>query len=386
MRTLCFRMVCGAGGDMILASLIDAGVDIAYLERELGRLDIEGLWIAAERTRRGGIGCVQMNLGWAKQTRYRHVPELLELIDGRGYPARVFRRCERVLRRLAEAEASVHGIAVEKVHFHEIGAVDTIIDVLGACLCLEYLGIERVVFPTLTVGHGTITCEHGVMPVPAPATAHLLRGLRVTTIDVPTEILTPTGCAILTTLGEQSLEGTAGTLAGVGYGCGTKQFEGYPNVLRAELIDTESVNAPTADTVVVLESDMDHLSGEVMAFTAEELFACGALDVSWCPLVMKKGRPGYRLTVLVEPGMEHETAKMIMRQTRTLGVRSATVRRLIARRSVRTSEGAGAELREKVCDTGEATFVKPEYEDLAALARRRGVPLIELLSEYGRQA
>ncbi|MBD3316384.1 MAG: nickel pincer cofactor biosynthesis protein LarC [Chitinivibrionales bacterium] len=385
MRTITFRTVCGASGDMILAALIDLGVDANYLNKETAKLGIEGLQVGVGKAKMGGIACSRMELAWSEQKSYRHLPQILNMIDGKGYPPRVLERCKRVLRRLAEAESKVHGIAVEKVHFHEIGAVDTIIDVLGACLCLEYLQVDRVVFSTLTVGYGTIDCEHGIMPVPVPATAEMLRGLRFSSIDVPTEILTPTGCAILTALGEQTMEHVAGTLLGVGYGCGTKIFQRYPNVLRTELVDDEAAEDLATDSVAVLESDIDHISGEVLGFTAEELLAGGALDVSWCPLAMKKGRPGYRLTVIAKPGDETRLAALIMKQTRTLGVRVGTISRFVARRAFRTTTFYGEEHQEKVCRIGETTFSKLEYEALAALARRRGIPLVELMNEYGRE-
>jgi pyridinium-3,5-bisthiocarboxylic acid mononucleotide nickel chelatase len=381
-RTLYFDVTCGASGDMILAALLELGAPLEQLRADLGRLPVQQLSIGVDRGCRRGLACGSMELSWAEQRTYRHLSDLVALVQAGNYPPSVVKRCTDVLNRLAEAEASAHGVEVERVHFHEIGAVDTIVDILGASLCLEYLGIERIWYSTLTVGSGAIETEHGEMPVPVPATSRMIQGLRLRGLDTGTEILTPTGCAILTTLGEQVRAIPEGTVAGIGVGAGTREINGCSNVLRAFLIERDEHSHEPRHKVCVLESDMDHVSGEIMGFTAEQCLGAGALDVSWTPVFMKKGRPGYRLTVICEEGDRDRLAGLIIGQTRTLGIRYTHVSRIAAERESGTTAFQGTQVAEKHCRYGSYRFSKLEYESLASLARTSGRPLVELLEEY----
>lgn len=387
MKTAYFDLMCGASGDMILAALLDAGASLDALRDGLSRLGLSGLRVDIRPTRRSGMQCSQMVFAWDDARSYRHLPDILGMIGKAGYSAEVYERCEKILYRLAEAEAAVHGIDIEKVHFHEIGAVDTIVDVAGICLCLESLGIGRVMFSEITVGHGTVEIEHGRLPVPVPATTRMIQGLRMRSLDVSTEILTPTGCAVLTALGEQSPGLPPGAVTRTGYGCGTKVFDHQPNALRVLLMDTGAEHAGDADqdTVCVLESDMDHISGECMAHAAQACLDAGALDISWSPLFMKKGRPGYRLTVMCTPKDTNRLIDTVIAQTRTLGVRYRDTSRVVARREVRTREFMGHEVEEKTCTYRGRSFSKLEYESLAALARTTGRALPDIVDEYLRE-
>jgi uncharacterized protein (TIGR00299 family) protein len=386
MKAVYFHTLCGASGDMILASLIDCGVPLEHLQQQMARTGIEGLSIQTERVERGGVSCQSMRLAWQTPKEYRHLPQILQIISAGGYSPRVVERCTQVLERVARAEAAVHGVPVDKVHFHEIGAVDTIIDVLGSCLCLEYLGVEQVLFSTLTEGHGTIQCDHGVMPVPAPATASLLQGFRLQTLDIPTEILTPTGAGLLTALGQQASGGPVGTVVRVGHGCGTKTFAQHPNYLRAVLLDTADTAGSGSDTIWVLESNLDHVSGEVMGFTAEELLRLGALDVCWTPVYMKKGRPGYLLAVQCSEQQRERLIDCIMANTRSLGVRYHQLARTVAGRRGQRQDFLGEQVDTKQCTWAGRTFTKIEYEACAALARQRKVPLVDVMDEFCRQS
>jgi hypothetical protein len=380
MKAIYFDLQSGAGGDMILASLIHLGVPSDYLLEQLGKLGIEGLKIATAAEKRHGITCARLELSWAEQKAYRHLPDILAMIHKGEYPEKAVKRAETVLRRIAEAEARVHDIAVEKVHFHEIGAADTIVDVLGCALGLDYLGVDGVFFSSLTVGHGTITTEHGAMPVPAPATAEMARGFAIRGVDVSGELLTPTGCAILTALGEQVGQMPAGRVEAIGYGCGTRRLEKMPNLLRAILLDRQ-VGAEE-DTVCILETTLDHISGELMGFAAERLFEGGAVDVSWTPVFMKKGRPGYHLTVIAPPEKEHTLVASVIRHTRTLGVRTTVARRHVATRSQHGRTLLGREIIEKKACFEDQKFGRIEYESLAALARERNVGIMDILEEW----
>jgi pyridinium-3,5-bisthiocarboxylic acid mononucleotide nickel chelatase len=384
MRSLFFDLPSGAAGDMILASLIDCGAPIENLQSELARLGIPGLRIAAVQEVRNGITARRVSIEAAKEQNLRHYQTILEMIERGGYKPAIARKAHDVLMAIARAEAKVHGIPTEKVHFHEIGAVDTIVDILGTLICLDMLGVDRVYFGTLTIGHGSIQAAHGVMPVPAPATAELLAGFAVRTLDIPTEILTPTGCAILTTIGEQRPYAPSGKVEKTGYGCGAKEFDSQPNVLRAMLFASETVESDV-EPVCVIESDIDHISGEVMGYAARQCMLGGALDVSWCPIFMKKGRPGYRLTVVAKPDDRQRLTDCIIVQTRTLGVRWDIKSRTVAKRQKRTAVFEGKKIEEKQCAFKGQSYVKPEYESLTKLAEESNIPLIELLSRYERK-
>jgi pyridinium-3,5-bisthiocarboxylic acid mononucleotide nickel chelatase len=385
-KVLYFDLLSGASGDMILGSLVDLGVPVKHLNTELGRLAIPGLLLGVKRSDRNGIVCAKMTMRWDKPGEYRHLHDILRLIKKAHYSASIYDRCETVLRAIASAEAKAHGIPLDHVHFHEIGAVDTIVDIVGTIIGIDYLKADTLLFSSLTEGHGTITTEHGVMPVPAPATAALIKGFHVTRLPIPTELLTPTGAALLTTLGKQELVAPSGIVLKHGNGCGSKVFKEHPNFLRASLISVEQdENYVKGDTVTLLETDMDHISGEIMGSVAEILMEKGALDVSWIPLYMKKGRPGYRLTVISAPSKSAELADLVMIHTRTLGVRMQNVRRIIADREIKQGEFAGHTIREKWCGYKGYSFTKAEHDDLAQIAKKKGVPVVEVAERYVRE-
>jgi uncharacterized protein (TIGR00299 family) protein len=262
--------------------------------------------------------------------------------------------------------------------------VDTIVDVAGVCCALEYLKIDEVRFSTLTEGHGTIHTEHGVFPVPAPATANLVKGFHVSRLDVPTELLTPTGAALLTTLGTQSLACPAGVVKKTGHGCGMKVLKNHPNFLRAVLVKTEDeLHAGAAgDIVAVLETDMDHVSGEIMGNAGALLMESGALDVSWTPVYMKKGRPGYRLTVIASPKKAAALIDLIIIHTRTLGVRIRTVQRIVAQREIQGATFSGYKVSEKRCCYKGHSFSKIENDDLVRISKKRKIPVVELIEKF----
>jgi pyridinium-3,5-bisthiocarboxylic acid mononucleotide nickel chelatase len=387
MRVLYFDVVCGAAGDMLLASLIDMGFPVELLAGQLGRLPVEPIALNVEKVSRSGVRCTQITPTFGHSHHHRHLDDLLAIFRKGNVAPAIVDRCEKVLIRLADAEAKVHGIPREKVHFHEVGALDTIVDVLGVAMAIDYFKVDEVCFSTLTDGHGTIKAAHGVMPVPVPATAVMLRGFRHTTLPIATELLTPTGAALLTALGRQLPDTWEGTVRATGYGCGSKEFEEHPNFIRALLLETgEDSGIPFSDTVLLLETDMDHISGEVMGDVASLLLEAGALDVSWTSLYMKKGRPGYRLSVLATDEKGKSLVDLIMRHTRTLGVRVQKIHRVTAERRALTVELDGEPVEAKECTSNGVTFTKPEYESLAAMARKRGISVIEMMEAFVRRS
>ncbi len=389
MKTVYFDVVSGASGDMILSSLIDCGVPLDYLRGELARLSLPGLTLDVEKQKRNGISACHLVLHWDIPGAYRHVHQILDTIKSAHYPDRVYDRCETVIMRLGKAEAKVHDVPIENVHFHEIGAVDTIVDVAGICLALEYLDVGEILFSTLTDGRGMVLTAHGLMPVPVPAVAEMAQGFDLKLLDIDEELLTPTGCAVLTALGRQRVSGFSGTIVRCGYGCGSKLIDTScaPNLLRVFLADAGADTLSAGETVCVIESDMDHITGEIMGDVASRLMTQGALDVSWTPLFMKKGRPGYRLTVICteDSAMRQAMVDAIMIGTRTLGVRFYSARRTVAERNRTEGYLRGERIDEKKCSYKGHTFTKPEYGSLATLSEKTGIPIIELMEEYFKE-
>jgi uncharacterized protein (TIGR00299 family) protein len=379
MATIYFDLLSGASGDMLLASMIDLGVPVDYLNDIFARLPIEHSTVSIEKVERSGIQCTHLKPHLGHSHEYRHVHQIIDIIKKGNLPQTVFEKCCQILDALATAEAEVHGIPKEKVHFHEIGAVDTIIDIVGVCSALEYLKVDRIEFSTFTDGHGCVSTAHGSMPVPVPATSKLIQGFGLKIIDIETELLTPTGAAILVTLGNQ-VPKINGIIKKVGFSCGTKMFEKHPNILRSFIIENEASHFN--DEVMLIESDMDHISGEIMGHVANRLMEKGALDVSWTSVIMKKGRPGYRISVICKEELFQAITDIIIIETRTLGVRVQRVQRIIADRKHTSIKFLDEEFIEKKCEYKGYSFSKLEYDALAALAHKKSMPLIELMEKF----
>ena len=381
-KSLYFDLTCGAAGDMILASLISVGVPVEYLREQFKRIAISNLTIGTETVKRHGIEALRLVLSWEKQDQYRNIDKIMGIIESGNYSDQVINKCSMVLKHLAEAEAKVHGVSVDRVHFHEIGAVDTIIDLLGVVLGLEYLGVDEIFFSQLTVGQGTIVTEHGTMPVPVPATAEMLKGLSVRTLQIEDEILTPTGCALLTSLGTQNLSGLNGTVLKGGYGCGSKEFSGHPNVLRVFLLQENS--SSDVEEVCQVETEMDHIGGEIMGHISELLRKEGVLDLCWIPVYMKKGRPGYRLSFLCNRKDLERLVDSVIIHSRTLGVRWQKLNRICAERENGEIIICGVGAKEKHCRYKKHAFSKLEYESLAQISDSSGVPILDIIEDYNR--
>ncbi len=374
----------GASGDMLLAAIISCGADLAYIQQKLSFPDIPDLRIDIALKNRGGMACSHLIVDFPAQTEYRYIQQITSIIRKSTLSESVIAMSEKILTRLGLAEAHVHGVSLDEVHFHEIGAVDTIVDIVGFCSGLEYLNIDTVLFSPVAVGSGLMKTAHGVMSIPAPATAELLKGFTITSGPVRAELLTPTGAAILSTLGTQSLCLPEGTLVSTGVSCGTKIFKNHTNTLRAYVIDSQPQKNPlfVNDDVIEIETDIDHISGEVLAFAAEILLEEGALDVSYTPTLMKKGRPAYHLKVLCAVPDTSRIAGIIMAQTRTLGVRFIQKSRIIAMREESETVWNNDTIQTKSCNFGAIKFTKPEYESLARIARATKTPLIEIMEAY----
>jgi uncharacterized protein (TIGR00299 family) protein len=382
-----FDCFSGAAGDMILGALIDAGCPLEALRGVIAGLALPGVRLHAEPVQCHGLAATRARVvvDPGSQTTHRHLPEIVQVIDGAGLDARVAGEAKAVFQRLAEAEAAAHGIAVEQVHFHEVGAADAIVDIVGACAGLALLGVERVVCSPIPTGSGTVACAHGVLPVPAPATARLLQGCPVRGCDEPGELTTPTGAALLTTLAEEYGPLPAMRIEAVGCGAGTREGTTRANILRLFVGAGVAGDEAERDTVTVLEAQLDDATGQSLAYAGERLLEAGALDSYIVPIIMKKGRPGQLLTVLCRAGDVDRLEALMLAETGTFGVRRHAVERVKLARRHATVETRFGPMRIKLGERGGALVrAWPEYEDCAAVARRTGVPLREVQQEVLR--
>lgn len=383
MKFAYFDCFSGISGDMVLGALVDAGAELGALERELRKLRLTGWTISAERVKRKAIAATKVHVEAGASHHHRHLSDILKMIDEAGLTTKAAERARNIFQRLGEAEAKVHNIPVEKVHFHEVGAVDSIIDIVGAAIGFDLLGIDSFACSAMDVGGGRVETEHGVLPVPAPATAELLRGVPTFSSGVQKELVTPTGAAIATTLATSYGKIPAMQLKAVGYGAGSADLAEQANVLR--ILIGESVEKKTGThwdaPVAVIEANVDDMSPQIYGYFAEQALAAGALDVFSSPVQMKKNRPGQLITLLCEPANRDRLIDLIFRETTTIGVRTHEVfRRTLERQSVAVETPLGT-VRMKVARmNGTLLNAAPEYEDCQRIAAEKGVPLKQVLS------
>ena len=376
-----FDCFSGAGGDMIVAALIDAGADVEALRTGLSSLKVGGYQLSIERVTRQGIAATRFHveLEPAAHQPHRHLRHILDILKASDLPEGVQSKACRIFERLAEAEAAVHGTTVETVHFHEVGAVDAIVDVVGAVLALDLLRADRVICSPIPTGSGTVTCDHGVLPIPAPATARLLQGVPIAACNEVGELTTPTAAAVLTTLASGFGPIPEMTLTAVGYGAGAREGGGRPNVLRV-LLGQAAGDQSDVDQIVMLETNLDDASPEMIGYCTERLFNEGALDVYAVPIQMKKGRPGVVLTVLCGVTKASAMERVLFVETTTFGVRRRTVERTKLRRRLETVTTRFGDIRMKIGEREGVVTASPEYEDCKAAAVKHGVALREVIA------
>jgi uncharacterized protein (TIGR00299 family) protein len=388
-----FDCFSGASGDMLLGALVDAGWPAGELVSLPGRLGLSGVSVSLGRVRRGALDAarVTVDVGAAQPT--RHLRQVRERVQAADVPGRAKERALAAFERLARAEAKVHGTTVDEIHFHEVGAVDALIDFVGTCWGIESLGIEEIYASPLPLGRGSVRTEHGVLPVPAPATAELLRGVPVEMPDVRAELVTPTGAALLTTLVTRWGGAPSFRVRAQGVGAGGRDLAEQPNVLRLFVGETmqgaaaeagpgdagAADAAPGRRTVVVLETALDDASPQWVGPLVPRLLAAGVRDAFLTPIQMKKGRPGILVTCLCDPGREEELAGILFRESPTLGVRVRREERIeLARRAVEIETPHGrVTAKEAILPDGTRRLM-PEFESLAALSEKTGIPLLEL--------
>lgn len=365
----------GIAGDMLLGALVDAGVDLAAIQAGIDSLGLTGVKLVREEVQRCGYRATKIDVQHEPEHAHRHLHHITDMIDRAAAitPAQK-ELAKRIFTRLGEAEAKVHGTTLRKVHFHEVGAVDSIADIVGGAIGLNLLGVDRIVSSPLALGSGYITIAHGRVSVPAPATAELLVNIPTCSSPVEAELTTPTGAAIVSTIADEYGFLPPMTIQSIGYGAGTKNFSEQPNLVR--LIVGETSEKFLSDHIVVLETNLDDISGEVIGHCATLLAEAGALDVYTASIQMKKNRPGVLLSVLSPPALVTKLEKIIFRETSTLGIRRWPVSRHKLDRRPHTVETTWGPVLGKlaILADGTASF-SPEFEACRAVATQHNLPL-----------
>jgi uncharacterized protein (TIGR00299 family) protein len=393
MRLFYFDCFAGASGDMIIGAMLDLGLDLEELKTQISRLNLGGYHLSAHKVIKSGLSATKFDVKLEPQSQpHRTFKDIRNLIEEADLSDVVKKDSTKIFRRLAEAEAEAHGKPIDEIHFHEVGALDSIIDIVGTCIGFASLGAEQFLCSPLRVGHGTVQAQHGTLPIPAPGTAALLKDVPVYSGDLEGEFLTPTGAAILTTFctfGPMP----ASVFQKTGYGAGSRDHKGLANVLRITVAETDSSAGlgPTGwseaagadnleqDRVIVIETNIDDMNPQAYGYVFERAFELGALDAFLTPVQMKKNRPGCLLTILAGPERLDALANMLVEETTTLGIRYYEARRQMLSRTIETVETKYGVIRIKVARHGDRTLhFQPEYEDCAEAARQSSVPLIEV--------
>jgi len=381
MRIAYFDCFSGVSGDMILGALIDAGADLHKLESELSKLKISGFTMKAEKTTRKGLSGTRFFVDADHSHAERHLTDIEKIMDKSDLGDDIKAKAKAIFRDLAEVEAKIHNTNPGDVHFHEIGGLDSIVDVVGSLIVMKMLGIETMYASRIPVGTGFVECDHGVLPLPAPATLELLKGIPVYASSIDKELVTPTGIAILKhvvqsfgTIPEMKIER-------IGYGAGSRDLK-IPNLLRVWIGETEAKQEYEQDEVILIETNIDNMNPEILGYALERLLERGALDVFMTPIFMKKNRPGTLLSILITPDKLDETISIIFAETHSLGIRFQRLERRKLPRELITVETSFGPVRVKVghIDT-EKRIISPEYEDCREIAARLGIPLRKVYGE-----
>ena len=400
MRTLYFDCFAGASGNMILGALVGAGAQKESLLNEISRLGLEGYDIEFLKVNRSGVSATFVDVKVPHEHSHRHLADIEKIIAASGLSDSVKERAIGIFTRLAEAEAKVHGIDVQKVHFHEVGAMDAIIDIVGACVGFELLGIERFVCSRIHVGSGFVEMSHGRFPIPPPAVTELLQGFPIYSTEIEGELMTPTGAAIISTLSEPYDQISNLTPEVVSYGAGGRDYDRFPNVLRIIVGESEpasigeeksdasvgKVAAATTDRLFVLETNIDDIAPQVLGYVMEQAFHLGALDCWFTPIQMKKNRPAVTLSILCKPGSRGAMTELLYRETTTLGIRiRETERECLAREIVNVSTEFGSVDVKLGRLNGNIVNAMPEYDQVKTLALKYDVPFL-IVSEAALSA
>jgi len=386
MKLAYFDCFSGISGDMTLGALVDAGCSLELLRAGLEGLQIPGWTISSEKVWKNGMAATFVRVATEDQTKHRSLSAILEMFEKSQLSKSVQKNAAAIFRKLGEAEASVHDVPLEKIHFHEVGAVDAIVDIVGACIAFDAFGIEKFACSPLNVGGGTAKMAHGVLPVPAPATAKLLQGKPTYSNGVQRELVTPTGAAIVSTLCDTFGPQPGMTVSAIGYGAGSIELEGQPNVVRIMIGEAaDNVIAGCDEEISVVEANLDDMNPQIYGYFLEKALAAGALDVYTTPVQMKKNRPGTLLTLLCKPQDTNSLMSLVFAETTTFGARTYRAqRRTLPRESVNVHTQFG-DVRVKLSRVnGRILHVAPEFDDCRKLAVEKDVPLQRVFNEAMR--
>jgi uncharacterized protein (TIGR00299 family) protein len=378
MKILYYDCFSGISGDMNLGAMLDLGVSSSFLVNELGKLGLKGWELISEKDQRHGIHGTKVTVKLTvHEHHHRHLSDIEKIINNSTLDAETRELSLKIFRKVAEAEAKVHGIDIEKVHFHEVGAIDSIIDIAGAAICYNALGVDEVHVSAVELGSGFVKCDHGVLPVPAPATAEIIRDIPVKTGGVGFEATTPTGAAIVATLGKKFGGADGMKILKTGYGVGQKENPDVPNLLRVFLAETD--HRESGHDALLIECNIDDMIPEFFEYLSEKLFEAGASDVYITGIIMKKGRPGNLLSVICEPGKAGPVRSVIFRESTTVGMRTIPFRKETLERKFEVLETVYGNVNiKRSFYEGKEVSVKPEYDDCKRIAKEKNIPVKEV--------
>jgi uncharacterized protein (TIGR00299 family) protein len=383
-----FDCFSGISGDMALGALIDLGTPVKWLQKELSRLPLDGFHLTVTPVMRNGIQATSVSVDIEDSSHSRDYKKIKSLLEGCPLSDDVKSTSLTIFERLALAEARIHGCTPDEVHFHEVGGVDAIVDIVGTALCLKKLGIDQVISSKIPLGSGFVDCQHGKIPVPAPATIEILKDVAVYGADVACELVTPTGAAIITSLAEFFGPLPPMRIEKTGYGAGQRELADRPNLLRIITGSPEAlVDGVSTDEIIILETCIDDMNPELFGYIMERLFSDGALDVYWIPLHMKKNRPGTMIQVLCEEASKDRLIQRLLSETTSLGVRYyKATRKILAREQLTIRTSFGEIQVKRVKDPDGSERLVPEYDVCREIALKRNLPLRVVYDTIAKEA
>lgn len=384
MKIAYFDTFSGVSGDMTLAAFVSSGVSLEALTAEIGKLGLRGVELDASHIVRNGITAVKLDVVIsAPEKKHRHLKDILSLIEGSDLSTRVKRDAAKIFNEVGKAEAKVHNTTIDKVHFHEVGALDSIVDIVGAAICLELAGIERVYSSPIRLGSGGfVQTDHGTLPLPGPAALEILKGYPCVLTDIPFELTTPTGAAIIKAKSSGMLATESIRIESIGYGAGTREIPQVPNLLR---IIIGEIGEGTREEMVVIEANIDDMNPEIHPYVLGKLLDAGAADAYLVPVIMKKGRPGVVLTLIAAASLLGKLTSLILSETTSIGVRSHSVSRTVLARETRIVKSSLGAVSVKVVSGGGSERLVPEFEECRRLAVEKNLPLVEIYRRLERE-